>query len=325
MQQLRLLVNERLAAAAEEIFGLVEKTMTDYREEVVRSRSEIIQLRQQIEQLTVLQPRVLLFKEEVQTVLENHNPLPAEGHDEIQDQRQVKEEQLEFCISPDPEADSPEGVRFLHRDSETDPQLFPSDGSITVTLNSNIDDDNEWVGDLVSGSSSFGQNCSNASFSLFETASIRKCCHMCPLSFKTDSLLVQHMAKSHEGHKAFKCSECPKEFSRRDHLALHLRVHTGEKPYRCSYCGKSFRQTSILKVHLRLHTGEKPYYCDSCGKMVAYSNHFKLCSAQSAPKTDVERSVPCVCGKKFQTHSDLRVHMKVHEARKRPTVMETLA
>lgn len=62
MQQLRLLVSERLTAAAEEIFGLVERTITEYQEEVVRSNREIIQLRQQIEQLTVLQPRVSLFK-----------------------------------------------------------------------------------------------------------------------------------------------------------------------------------------------------------------------------------------------------------------------
>ena len=61
-QQLRLLVNERLAAAANEIFGLVEKTIADYQEEVVRSRTEILQLRQQIEQLTVLHPRIFLSR-----------------------------------------------------------------------------------------------------------------------------------------------------------------------------------------------------------------------------------------------------------------------
>uniref|UniRef100_A0A0F8AGN8 Zinc finger protein 112 n=1 Tax=Larimichthys crocea TaxID=215358 RepID=A0A0F8AGN8_LARCR len=55
-QLLRLQVNERLAAAAEEIFGLVEKTIAEYQDEVVRSRTEIIQLRKQLEQLTVLKP-----------------------------------------------------------------------------------------------------------------------------------------------------------------------------------------------------------------------------------------------------------------------------
>lgn len=59
-QLLRLRVNERLAAAVEEIFGLVENTIMEYKEEAVRSKKEIIQLKQQIEQLTVLKPEVLL-------------------------------------------------------------------------------------------------------------------------------------------------------------------------------------------------------------------------------------------------------------------------
>ena len=61
-QLLRLLVNERLTAAAEEIFGLVEKTIAEYEDEAVRSKREIIQLRQHIEQLTVLKPEVTLFR-----------------------------------------------------------------------------------------------------------------------------------------------------------------------------------------------------------------------------------------------------------------------
>ncbi|XP_056252188.1 uncharacterized protein LOC130181794 isoform X2 [Seriola aureovittata] len=46
-QLLRVLVNERLAAAAEEIFGLFEKTIAEYQDEVVRSKREIVHLTQQ--------------------------------------------------------------------------------------------------------------------------------------------------------------------------------------------------------------------------------------------------------------------------------------
>lgn len=61
-QLLRLLVNERLTAAAEEIFGLVEKTIAEYHREVVRSKREIIHLKKQLQQLTVLKPEVKLFR-----------------------------------------------------------------------------------------------------------------------------------------------------------------------------------------------------------------------------------------------------------------------
>lgn len=61
-QLLRLLVNERLAAATEEIFGLVEKTIAEYQDEAVRSKRTIILLKQQIQQLTVLQSKVMLVR-----------------------------------------------------------------------------------------------------------------------------------------------------------------------------------------------------------------------------------------------------------------------
>lgn len=59
-QLLRQLVNERLAAAADEIFGLVEKTLAEYQDEAARSRREVLQLKTQLEQLAVLTPEVML-------------------------------------------------------------------------------------------------------------------------------------------------------------------------------------------------------------------------------------------------------------------------
>ncbi|XP_041866455.1 zinc finger and SCAN domain-containing protein 32-like isoform X1 [Melanotaenia boesemani] len=317
-QQLRLLVNERLAAAADEIFGLVEKTIADYHEEVIRSRSEILQLRQQIEQLTVLQPRVFLFKEDVPSVSEKPRELPIVEQNETHDDQQVKEEQVDLCIVPDPDAESSEDVKVAHYESETtsqaDCQLYPGVSSITVTLNN----DDDWMGNDVSGSSFCGPSRGDAAFLHHEHAHGKKSCRFCGSTFTRDCDLIRHMDESHMGEKAFKCSECDKEFARRDSLALHLRVHTGEKPHRCPFCGKFFTQSSNLRVHMRKHTGEKPYFCNSCGKMVAHSYHLKICSRQSSNTTEIigERTFRCVrCGKKFGTASDLRVHMEIHEAR----------
>ncbi|CAL9695000.1 unnamed protein product [Knipowitschia caucasica] len=54
---LRAAVNERLAAAAEEIFVLLERTIAEYEEEVCRSKEQN-QRNQQL--LEALRPRVLL-------------------------------------------------------------------------------------------------------------------------------------------------------------------------------------------------------------------------------------------------------------------------
>lgn len=52
MQSLKVYLNERLAAAAEEIFGAVEKMITEYKEEISRSKDlEINRLRLQLKLL----------------------------------------------------------------------------------------------------------------------------------------------------------------------------------------------------------------------------------------------------------------------------------
>lgn len=52
MHSLRIFFNERLAAAAEEIFEAVEKTIAEYKEEICRSKDlEIGRLRMQLQLL----------------------------------------------------------------------------------------------------------------------------------------------------------------------------------------------------------------------------------------------------------------------------------
>ncbi|XP_038163377.1 zinc finger protein 354C-like [Cyprinodon tularosa] len=285
MQQLRLLVSERLTVAAEEIFGLFEKTITEYQEEAVRSKREIIQLRQQIEQLTVLQPRVSLFKEASGT----RSTPPAEGQNESGDHRQVKEEQLDVCIIPDLDTDSSDNVKDSAYESEealqSDPHLLPSVSSITVTLNSR--DNSEWIRQIGTNSLHCGPSPGHVPLMQLEHVLDSKSCRLCGMSFIRDCDLIRHVDESHQGQKAFKCFECHKEFARKDSLTLHLRVHTGEKPHRCPFCEKTFTQTSNLRVHMRKHTGEKPYYCSSCGKMVAHSYHLKTCFRRSTASTDI--------------------------------------
>lgn len=52
MQSLKAFLSERLTAAAEEIFGAVEKTIAEYKEEISRSKDlEISRLRMQLKLL----------------------------------------------------------------------------------------------------------------------------------------------------------------------------------------------------------------------------------------------------------------------------------
>ncbi|KAK9541189.1 hypothetical protein VZT92_001253 [Zoarces viviparus] len=316
---LRLRVNERLEAAVDEIFGLVEKTIVEYEEGAVRSKREILQLKQQIEQLTVLKPEVVLLRADTQSVSEEilpsqqPEPFTDVEDNEARDCQRVKEEQVDQSIIPDFLEDSYEDleVRLPESDAQTDFQLFPSFSTITVAVNK----DEEWNGSSGSGSRGVNRTDSALIHEEQEPAQMgKKFCQFCSMCFNKDSDLSAHIDKIHANAKTFKCSECDKQFGCRAHLVAHLRIHTGEKPYRCSFCTRSFTQSSNLNVHLRMHTGEKPYFCRSCGKMVARSNHLKTCGKKSLRR---RKSCCCsLCSKTFDSASKLRVHERIHQAGK---------
>lgn len=90
-------------------------------------------------------------------------------------------------------------------------------------------------------------------------------CDRCPKRYTQKTSLNVHM-RHHTQERPYQCNWCPMRFYKKDGLTLHLRTHTGEKPYRCDQCWESFSQKSTLKRHQRRHTGERPYRCDRCHK-----------------------------------------------------------
>ncbi|XP_040025787.1 uncharacterized protein LOC120814783 [Gasterosteus aculeatus] len=322
-QLLRLRVNERLAAAVEEIFGLVENTIMEYKEEAVRSKKEIIQLKQQIEQLTVLKPEVLLNRSDTSPVSEELPPSLQQRfikreeillleETEIQNPAQIKEEEVELCISPDMDADTSDEDEVRNPNSDPNSELFMAPTAETSSVNESVDE--EW--NERDGSSSSRQGRSVEVFvGLEQPPRGDKSCRFCGKHFRKDSFLIRHVAKSHKGHKAFKCLECKKEFEQRYHIIQHIRIHTGEKPFRCDYCDKTFAQNSSRIVHMRVHTGEKPYFCNKCGKSFAISSHLRFCKGTEKKSS---RDFRCLtCGRYFQSDSNLKVHMEIHESWKR--------
>ncbi|XP_074531998.1 uncharacterized protein LOC141795124 [Halichoeres trimaculatus] len=157
-QLLKMLVNERLAAAAEEIFVLVERTILEYQDEVVRSREEIYQLKQQIEQLCHVKSGREISTVDTQLVTEELLPslqycdskveqikkeqIPVLVDTELQECPQVKEEQDDQCIRPDTEADTPISAEFRLPESQptTPCETLPSIAAATASVNKNGED-----------------------------------------------------------------------------------------------------------------------------------------------------------------------------------------
>ncbi|KAM9839128.1 uncharacterized protein ACBR49_017796 [Aulostomus maculatus] len=105
VQMLRALVKQRLTAAAEEIFGLFERTIAEYEERLSRSREENERQRHLLD--AVLKPQVRLHRAvnpaDVQQLLESKEEVPPEQQEwssrveqEQPEPPHIKEEQEEL-------------------------------------------------------------------------------------------------------------------------------------------------------------------------------------------------------------------------------------
>ncbi|XP_074489255.1 uncharacterized protein LOC141766350 isoform X3 [Sebastes fasciatus] len=345
VQKLREFVNERLTAAAEEIFRVYETTIVEYEEEIDRQRRLLDVVWKPEIQLNRLElPQQHVCKEEEEEVLADQQLCIQERISSLDQEDpeppQIKEEQEELCTSE-------EGEQLVLK-QETDafmltPTYEESDHSEDQTLDFSIDETQCWVEEkplsyisvkssVVSEPNSDQQLLSHNSHeaesqdqkggkpgdsgSTRYAESKQQNQHHNSNSH-TNNICSPTMSKihsnTHTGENYFKCDTCEKVFKYKSHLQIHLIKHTGEKPYSCKTCGGTFSSSSNLKAHMRTHTGEKPFTCKTCG------NDFKSRSnlnVHMRTHTD-EKPYTCrTCGKDFKFSNVLKVHMRTHTGEK---------
>lgn len=266
---LKKFVNERLSAAAEEIFGVFEKTLSAYNQELDRQRRLLdVALKPNVKlQRTALLPPSTCIDD----VFLHPEKLNKESTSSIEQENSqsplIKEEQAELCISHEEEEEqetkplmfSPAHEERDH--SEIQYLLLDPDQTRRAAEKEPYSISDEWVpvGELDSDYSQLNK---------------QYVCTICGKSFKMNADLHLHI-KLHKGEKPYSCKFCMKEFAFRSSLSRHLRVHTGEKPYECRLCGKRFNVSTTLRVHYRIHTGEKPYKCKTCEKAFTTCSNLK--------------------------------------------------
>nr|XP_061824014.1 zinc finger protein 3 homolog [Nerophis lumbriciformis] len=281
VHMLRLLVNQRLTAAVEEIFVVLERTIAEYEEELSRTKEENERQRQLLD--------AVFKKPQVRDVCEEHLPEQQEWTSKMEEEEpqpsyNTEEEVEEQVIGQEVELvewfeEFPLTVVIVKSEDNEVNSESEEKREVEPPSSSSTEADGDHCGgsqaDKLLAPLSNNDNTTTHSSDIHEEDSIAdttchtdnthlKCSH-CDKTFKHMCSLKVHM-RIHSDDKHFPCSICDKSFIQNSDLKLHMRVHTGEKPYMCSVCGKRFSLKQHLVRHTRIHTGERPYFCPSCNK-----------------------------------------------------------
>lgn len=78
-----------------------------------------------------------------------------------------------------------------------------------------------------------------------------------------------------------KCPLCPRSFSTRKHLSIHLYCHKITEPMNCNICHQQFKTITALKIHTkRIHQEiqyvQKMFTCVICKTVFTNKNKFKI-------------------------------------------------
>ncbi|XP_039978126.1 zinc finger protein 19-like [Xiphias gladius] len=269
IEMLRVLINQRLTAAAEEIFGVFGRTIAEYEEEISRSKLEIERQRRLLD--LSRKPRISVqvggaAPSEQQDWSSNLDPNetkpPHIKEEELWPAQQEEEtpptteqNDVKFVLfqsggvrnEQDNDRMTPSLSKFQSQNPE-DSELDQQPGTSVQQTCFQLDEDAPEASDLASG---------NGQLDCDELEA--------PLSEVVDSYI---------------CTICGRAFAQRGHWAKHVQVHRKvetkvDKSYTCDICGKRLTRFDGYQKHLRIHTGEKPYCCDECGRRFSDNSNYK--------------------------------------------------
>ncbi|XP_061918036.1 zinc finger and SCAN domain-containing protein 2-like isoform X1 [Entelurus aequoreus] len=321
------LVKKRLAAAADEICGLFERTIASYAEELSRTRKENERRRQQLEeickthivihvedlqQLIGRQDELPLLPQQGRSTLKQEDPQPTFVKEEeelwiTQDGERLlvpEEEEEDFEKSPltsisvkteNHEDKPPESSQRHHSPSEENKGAEPSSSSSPQHITTEDDEDH-------CGGSHLSNSDGTTSYSPKDGDAAKE-----PLSSDTDckgDMRTQTDNKHSE-----------KQMGKNQGVLgnVHRRTHTRKKPFSCSVCGKRLTDRSAVASHMTTHTGEKPFSCSVCGKKISHKSTMVTHMRIHTGETPYSCSV---CWKSFYKKSSVIRHMRTHTGEK---------
>ncbi|KAK7944485.1 hypothetical protein WMY93_000213 [Mugilogobius chulae] len=318
-QTLRALVNERLSAAADEIFALFERTIAEYEQEVGLYKEQNQKKQELLD--TTLRPKVVLLSradDVVQIPLWNPDHALNHGINPV-----IKQEPKELSISHEEvnlkkltpelpsvsvknEGEEPQRENILDPEEE---EGHTSDHDEDWGAPYNLSDEEETEGEDKETVSE--DHCYQVKIRAEQAANTAEQNLCAEISLAVNNEDLPGTAAGTE-QKKYQCFACEKRFRTKQEITLHERIHTGEKPFSCPFCEKTFAQKGSLQSHVRIHTGEKPFTCPTCNKAFAHKGNMRI----HIRKHTGEKPFCCsICGKSFADPTTHKKHMESHANR----------
>ncbi|XP_042160899.1 zinc finger protein 227-like [Oncorhynchus tshawytscha] len=324
IELLRMFLNQRLIAAAEEIFGVVEETLARYQEEVSRTREENSRLRltldirtkpdiklhrQDLQQLTVTVSDEVVSPEqqEWRPSLGQKDPEPTRMKDEQDEPRTSQEDENHFnefinsygCVSSDYYQDPTQS-------SLEDRYSLPSTSTEQIKTEPYVED--YGVSEPTREPQPFSgvdRECSAAQSE--NRGHIDRMESGGPLS----GLMLKPLKSKRT--KTVKGQSCHSVKDRKlNHLKSHSRPSVSwDAAPSCKVCGKQFDSMASLLNHVQMHTQDKEHLCGVCGKFCQSTE-----SMMDHLQTHIGAKCCHICGKYFAWDAFLKRHLRSHTGEK---------
>ncbi|XP_029610445.1 zinc finger protein 251-like [Salmo trutta] len=341
LQLFHVFLNERLTAAAVEIFGAVEKTVVEYQEEndrlrrLLRITPEHITPEIQLCRTDSLQFSLSVSEEEVppeqqhceqewSPSLGQEDPEPTQIKEEQEEVRtSQQEEQLQgffdtkdsiftpSCVKSECDQEDPLQSLTLpqtqtveNRERDSRPVDLKPFGTVTHIKGLNIPCD---LPDNQNNASSHSSAVSSYTVGLYSSPPLDPN----PL-LNLNPPMEKQCFKPSTSRKTHHCRDCGETFALKADLQRHV-THTRKRPSECLFCRKLYNSTCKLKVHVRLCHSGRPCTCPFCGKTFKQKGHL---SRHMRIHTGEKPFCCGDCWKSFNRKEHLTRHIRIHRGEK---------